>query len=289
MELATALFVLVLAPEAYLPVRQVGVHFHAAAEGLGAAGRMLTWLDEPELPSGGAPAPNPAGTAIRLDRISAGYDADPIIADFSADFEPGCITALVGPSGAGKSTLLAVLLGFVPPASGRVSVGDTDLAEVAADGWRRQVAWLPQRPALLPGTVGDNVRLGRVGAGDAEVRAAMAAAGLGPEELPLGPATAVGEDGAGLSAGQRRRVALARALLRDSPVVLLDEPTAALDPGTEGVVLRTLLRLRDAGRTVVVVAHRPALVAIADAVVAVPLRPAAEAVEPGARLPGMPS
>jgi thiol reductant ABC exporter CydD subunit len=286
MDLATALFVLILAPEAYLPVRQVGVHFHAAAEGLGAAERMLRWLSEPELPRGGAPAPDAAGQPLRMIGVSAGYGDALALEDWSAEFRPGRITALVGPSGAGKTTVLAVLLGFVPPADGRVQVGETDLAEVDQDAWRSQVSWLSQRPALLPGTVAENVRLGRSDAGDDEVRAAMAAAGLGNNELPLGPLTPVQEGGAGLSAGQRRRVALARALLRDSPVVLLDEPTAALDADTERLVLRTLTDLRDAGRTVIVVAHRPSLVAAADDVVEVPVRlPERAAPEV---LPGMP-
>jgi ABC-type transport system involved in cytochrome bd biosynthesis fused ATPase/permease subunit len=168
------------------------------------------------------------------------------------------VLALTGPSGCGKSTLLNVLLGFVTPSTGRVTVSDVDVATLDPDAWRRTLTWVPQRPYLFAGTVADNIRLGAPGA---DVSAAAAAVGL----ADLVGVT-VGEGGAGLSAGQRQRVALARAFLRRSPVLLLDEPTANLDGAGEAAVLdavRTLAR----GRTVVIVAHRPALVGLADRVV----------------------
>lgn len=297
MVFATALFVLILAPEAYLPVRQVGVHFHAAAEGLGAADRLLSWLDEPAEEQHGDPAPDAAGATIALLDVTAGYPGAQVLDGFSARFRPGEITALVGPSGGGKSTVMHLLLRFLTADSGRLLLepkdgpaDGVDLAAVDPRSWRQQVAWVPQQPALLPGTVADNIRLGRPGATDAEVAVAAAGAGLAEQELPDGLQTAIGEGGSGVSAGQRRRIAVARALLRQSPVVLLDEPTAALDSRTELALLDTLGQLRDDGRTVVVVAHRPALVAVADTVVEVPLltpAPEPHQVEP-APLPGMP-
>lgn len=274
MDFRIALFVLILAPEAYFPVRQVGMHFHAAAEGLGAAERLLGWLEMPGAVGGGAPAPDARGQVLELRGITAGYGEAEVLRGFSARFEPGRVTALVGPSGAGKSTVLSVLLGFLPPRSGRVEVGGRDLSGVDLEQWRRQVSWVPQSPVLLPGSVAENVRLGAEQADDGAIAAAVAAAGLDQADLPQGLATRIAEGGAGISAGQRRRVALARALLRDAPVVLLDEPTAALDPGTERLVLRLIERLRQEGRTVVLVAHRKPLIDIADEVVQVPLLPA---------------
>lgn len=285
MDFRVALFVLILAPEAYLPVRQVGVHFHAAAEGLGAADRLLTWLDEPEPPTGIAPAPAARGASLELVGVTADYGSQPVLHDFSATFAPGRITALVGPSGAGKSTVLQLLLRFLDPSAGTVRVGGTDLADVDRDSWRAEAAWVPQEPALLPGTVGSNVRLAVPGAHDQEVADAMRRAGL----ADLAEATPVGEGGAGVSQGQRRRIALARALLRQAPVVLLDEPTAALDAATEQVVLATLQALREDGCTVVVVAHRRAVVAVADTVVEVPLLSTGPVgARAGAGLPGVP-
>ena len=176
--------------------------------------------------------------------------------------------ALVGPSGVGKSTLLNVLLGFVEPAEGRVRVGGVDLAEVDLEEWRSRVAWVPQRPHLYAGSIAENVRLARPDADDAAVRRALADAGAAGfvDALPDGADTVLGEDGAGLSAGQRQRLALARAFLADRPVLLLDEPTAALDGETEAEVVEAVRRLA-VGRTVLLVVHRPALLAVADRVV----------------------
>lgn len=183
---------------------------------------------------------------------------------------PGEVVALSGPSGCGKSTLLKVLLGFVQPAAGTVRIGSTDLADLDADAWRAQVAWVPQRPHLFAGSLADNIALGRPDATTEQLRQAVDDAGLGSliARLPEGLDTVVGEDGTGLSAGERQRLALARAFLRDAPLLLLDEPTANLDGETEDEVLRAVRRLVG-GRTALVVAHRPALAAMADRVVEV--------------------
>ncbi|MFF9814613.1 thiol reductant ABC exporter subunit CydD [Streptomyces sp. NPDC014006] len=267
MTLYDGLVVLVLAPEAYLPLRQVGAQYHAAAEGLAAAEEIFAVLETP-LPKAGTGAV-PAGP-IAFDGVSVRYpgrSAD-AVTDVSFAVESGETVALVGPSGAGKSTLLHLLLGFVRPAGGRVRIGGADLADLDLEQWRSRIAWLPQRPQLFAGTVAENVRLARPDADDAAVRQALADAGALDfvDALPDGLGTLLGEDGAGLSAGQRQRLALARAFLADRPVLLLDEPTAALDGRTEAEVVAAVRRLA-VGRTVLLVVHRPALLEVADRVV----------------------
>jgi ATP-binding cassette subfamily C protein CydCD len=267
MDLYVGLVILVLAPEAYLPLRQVGAQYHAAAEGLAAAEDVFAVLETP-LPSSGTAAVPAGGLAFEhVDVRHPGRSTD-AVTDVSFTVEPGETLALVGPSGAGKSTLLDVLLGFVRPTGGRVSVGGTDLADLDLTQWHSRVAWVPQRPHLYAGTIAENVRLARPDADDTAVRRALADAGALEfvDALPDGPATVLGEDGAGLSAGQRQRLALARAFLADRPVLLLDEPTAALDGATEAEVVTAVRRLA-AGRTVLLVVHRPALLEAADRVV----------------------
>jgi ATP-binding cassette subfamily C protein CydCD len=267
MDLYTGLLILVLAPEAYLPLRQVGAQYHAAAEGLAAAEEIFAVLETPvpESGTGAVPVGAPAfeGVGVRYPGRSA--DA---VSGVSFTVQPGETVALVGPSGAGKSTLLNVLLGFVRPTAGRVRIAGTDLADLDLEQWRSRIAWVPQRPHLYAGTIAENVRLARPDADDAAVRAALADAGALEfvDALPQGTQTVLGEDGTGLSAGQRQRLALARAFLADRPVLLLDEPTAALDGATEAEVVEAVRRL-SAGRTVLLVVHRPALLGLADRVV----------------------
>ena len=267
MSLYDGLVVLVLAPEAYLPLRQVGTQYHAAAEGLSAAEEIFEVLETP------APAPGGAEVlpgAVTFDGVRVRYPGRSTDAVSGASFtvEPGETVALVGPSGAGKSTLLNVLLGFVRPTEGRVLVGGADLTGLDLARWHARIAWVPQRPHLYAGTVAENVRLARPGADDDAVRQALRDAGALEfvDALPQGAATLLGEDGAGLSAGQRQRLALARAFLADRPVLLLDEPTAALDGATEAEVVEAVRRLA-VGRTVLLVVHRPALLGVADRVV----------------------
>ncbi|GED85973.1 thiol reductant ABC exporter subunit CydD [Streptomyces sp. 6-11-2] len=267
MDLYIGLVILVLAPEAYLPLRQVGAQYHAAAEGLAAAEEIFAVLETPVPESGTGAVPAGALTFEGVSVRFPGRSAD-AVTDVSFSVPPGETVALVGPSGAGKSTLLNVLLGFVKPSAGRVRVAETDLADVDLEQWRSRIAWVPQRPHLYAGTIAENVRLARPDADDAAVRGALADAGALEfvDTLPEGLDTRLGEDGAGLSAGQRQRLALARAFLADRPVLLLDEPTAALDGATEAEVVDAVRRL-SAGRTVLLVVHRPALLDVADRVV----------------------
>ncbi len=275
MDLRTGLAVLILAPEVYLPLRLVGLHFHAAADGVGAAERMFEVLEAEQGPIGQTRV-DAATSTIRVTDLHVAFGDRVAVPGASLEVHPGRVTALVGPSGSGKSTILAVLLGLVgPPAatvSGRVEVLDasgrsTELADLDLAHWRSQVGWVPQSPAMLAGTVADNVRFGRAGHDDAAVVGALRAAGLDPDELAAGIATAVAEGGAGVSVGQARRIGVARALLADPAILLFDEPTAALDGTREAEVGATVAALAARGRTVLVVTHRRALVDLADEVV----------------------
>ncbi|MET8631984.1 thiol reductant ABC exporter subunit CydD [Streptomyces sp. NPDC004680] len=267
MDLYIGLVILVLAPEAYLPLRQVGAQYHAAAEGLSAAEEIFAVLETPVPARGTRRLPDGEITFEGVSVRYPGRSSDAVSA-VSLSVGAGETVALVGPSGAGKTTLLNVLLGFVRPDEGRVCVGGADLDTADLDEWRSRIAWVPQRPHLYAGTVTENVRLARPDADDAAVRGALADAGALEfvDALPAGADTVLGEDGAGLSAGQRQRLALARAFLADRPVLLLDEPTASLDGATEADIVEAVRRLA-VGRTVLLVVHRPALLALADRVV----------------------
>ncbi|MFJ8400996.1 thiol reductant ABC exporter subunit CydD [Streptomyces microflavus] len=292
LDLYTGLVVLILAPEAYLPIRQVGAQYHAAAEGLSAAEEIFAVLETE--PRGTGTEDVPDSTRLELEGVTVRHEGrtEPSLDAVSLTVEPGETVALVGPSGVGKSTLLNVVLGFAVPDEGRVRVGGRDLAELDPERWRSRIAWVPQRPHLFAGTIAENVRLARPEADDAAVVAALRDAGAYDfvAELPDGERTLLGEDGAGLSAGQRQRLAIARAFLADRPLLLLDEPTASLDGETEAGIVDAVRRLA-AGRTVLLVVHRPALLAVADRVVTLEPRaveaqgPAASVVAPGLPVP----
>ncbi|SDD66052.1 ATP-binding cassette, subfamily C, CydD [Sanguibacter gelidistatuariae] len=272
--LETGLAVLVLAPEVYLPIRQIGVQFHASTDGITAAQRAFDVLDEALPMSGTIPAPDLARTPITFDGLSVVAPGRLAVApsNLSATIHPGRVVALVGPSGSGKSTAVLALLGLLTPDEGRVRAGDLDLATIDRSTWWSQIAWLPQRSALPPGTVREALAADPLAPPSEEVLArAMRLTGLDDvvAHLPRGLDTALGQGGLGLSVGQRQRVALTAALLGDQPLVVLDEPTAHLDALAEDQVLATINELRVAGRTVLVVAHRPALVALADDVIEV--------------------
>ena len=267
-DLEPALTVLVLAPELYLPIRNLAAQYHAGADGLAVSGRLLDLIDDAEaVPQGTLSAPSPRDVPVVLEGVTVAYPGRPVPAleRFSLGLDPGETVALVGPSGAGKSTVASLLLRFVDPSAGRVSVGGVDLAGCDVAGWRERVAWLPQGPTLFHGTVAANIALGAPGATDDAVRGAADRAGADAfiRALPDGYDTLVGEAGRALSAGQRQRIALARAFLRDAALVILDEPTANLDATSAERVAETIGGL---DCTVLVITHDSRIARLADRV-----------------------
>ena len=279
MDLVTGLTVLVLAPEVYLPLRQVGAQFHASTDGIAAAGAAFEVLEEP-LPARGAATVDLAGARLVLDDVGVVAPGRGVLAPagLSLSLGPGEAVALVGANGAGKSTAVHVLLGLVTPTSGRAWVlgarGDrTAVADLDLEAFWAQVTWVPQRPQLAAGTLRESV-LGTTRPSPDDVVRLTEAARLAALDdvlatLPDGWETRVGRGGLGLSVGQRQRVALAAALVSRRPVVVLDEPTAHLDETSEDAVVRTIRALRDEGRAVLVVAHRTAVVEACDRAVEV--------------------
>jgi ATP-binding cassette subfamily C protein CydD len=283
-DLEVAIAVLVLAPEVYLPIRQIGVQFHASTDGITAAQKAFAVIEEPLRPRGTVAAPDLARSTVTLSGVGVVAPGRDVSAPsgLTASIAPGRVVALTGASGSGKTTTVLALLGLVSPDAGTVQVDGTDLATVDLETWWRQIAWLPQRSALPPGSIRATLDAARrsVSPGDPDDTAAATAramrlTGLDAvvAALPDGLDTVLGQGGVGLSVGQRQRVALTAALLGDEPLVVLDEPTAHLDALAEDQVLASLAALREAGRTVLVVAHRPSLVALADDVVEVTSSP----------------
>ena len=280
LDLRTGLFVLVLAPEAYLPLRQLGLHFHASEEGREAIRSAFELIDGPVSPAGMRRDPPDLRVGhLRIDGVGVHQPGRDLLAPagVSVLVRPGEIVAISGPSGSGKSTLLMAVLGLLPVDQGAIAVAGSDgkespLGDFDPAAWRRQLAWVPQVPYLVPGTVADNIRLIAPEASDVTVVEALAAVGL----EHVDPHLVLGDRGVGLSSGERRRVAVARALARGAGLLLVDEPTAGLDDETEQLVLAAIEReARTNGAMVLLVAHRAAAVAIADREVRVAARPAA--------------
>jgi ATP-binding cassette, subfamily C, bacterial CydD len=259
----TALLVLLLTPEAFLPLRNAGAQFHASIEGVTAANRVFEVLETP-LPAGPA-APRPElrvdlrQQTIVLTGVTLAYPGrrEPALSGVTCEIRPGEHIIVTGPSGAGKSSLIALLLRLVDPTAGTIEVAGTALADIAADAWRDQLAWVPQRAHLFDDTVAANIALGRPGAAVADIRQAARLAGADRFIMDLadGYQTPVGERGLRLSSGQRQKIAVARAFLRDAPLLLLDEPTAHLDPFSAGQLQESIAALMTA-RTVIQVTHR---------------------------------
>jgi thiol reductant ABC exporter CydD subunit len=254
----TALLVLLLTPEFFAPLRALGADHHAALEGRPAAERLFALLDRPGPTRGTAPVA-PGVPHLRLSGVTLRHGDRVVLDGVDLDLPPLSRTALVGPSGAGKSSLARLLLGLAEPDAGDVLVDGVPLRSLDPDAWRARVAYVPERPVLLAGTVAENVRLGRPDAGPAEVEQALRRAQLLDvvAGLPQGLDTPLGEDGARLSGGERLRLALARAFVKDAAVIVLDEPTSQLDDDGEAAVLAALDDLT-AGRTVVTITHRSA-------------------------------
>jgi thiol reductant ABC exporter CydD subunit len=272
--LTAALAVLIIAPEVLLPLRRASAEFHESAEGLASWAAARTLLPRARSSPGGTaatrvspPDPRRAPVSLRSVRVDLPGRDRPVLDGASLTITPGETVVLTGPNGAGKSTVISLLLGFTAPGDGTVTVGDVGLGDVDLARWRRHIAYLPEHPTLLAGSLADNLRLADPTAGDAELLDALARAGA-PEladDLPRGLDTPIGDGGRPVSAGERQRIALARVLLRPASLYLLDEPTVHLDASAEATVLSSL-RAVLAGKSALVVTHRPAPTAIADTV-----------------------
>ena len=271
MDLRTSLFILILAPEVFLPVRQVGVLFHDAADGMAAAEVSFGLIESgrPTAPKSDVEIASPREVPVVISGLTHTYEGTDRAAPdgLSLRIEPGSVVALVGHSGGGKTTALSCLLGFIDPDSGSILVGDRELIgadESVWQSWRRQLAYVPQVPAMMAGTVAENIRLGCSDAPEAMLRDALDRCGAAA--IPLNKR--IDDDAEGLSAGERRRVALARALVRveqaEAGLLVLDEPTAGLAADTEATVLEAV---RASGASVLVVSHRRNIIAAADVVV----------------------
>jgi ATP-binding cassette subfamily C protein CydD len=261
MPFEVAFLVLLLTPEFYRPLRELGVHRHAGMEGSAAAGRIFEILSTPPRVLRGSGASNLASDEISIELSGVGYtypgSEEAALREISLALPAGTRTALVGRSGSGKSTLVNLLMRFVDPETGTIHANGVEITDLPADAWRENLALVPQRPHLFHGSVLDNIRLARPDASREEVERAAELAGAAGfiGQLSDGYGTGIGERGARLSGGEAQRIAIARAFLKDAPVLVMDEPTSGLDPESERLIRTAIERLAD-GRTVLMVAHR---------------------------------
>jgi len=259
--LGAGFFILLIAPDFYLHLRELGTHYHARAEALGAAREILDILSTEAHHVSGTARPLPPTDRLRIccEDLHLTYNTErrPAVMGVSFDLNPDEQVVLVGASGAGKTSVVNLLLGFVQPDKGCITVNGTPLTRIAPESWRRHIAWIGQNPVLLHGTISENIRMGRPEASAADIDAAARSAGVleFSTKLPDGLATRVGEQGYGLSRGQAQRIALARAFVKAAPLLILDEPAAGLDMETEAQVMAAVKEL-SAGRTVLLITHR---------------------------------
>jgi len=268
-----ALFILILAPEFYLPLRTLGSRFHAGMQGFAAAKRIFSIMDTPvrmrppDEQRNGVPR---ISEAIRFTNVHCSFEAERenVLTGISFELKKGKVTALVGPSGSGKTTIAYLLLRFIDPVSGAIEIDDQPLSAIPVDLWREQIAWVPQTPYLFQDSVQNNIRIGKPDANMSAIVKAARYAHLHDfiHHLPQGYDTLIGERGVRLSAGEAQRLALARAFLRDSPILILDEPSANLDPDLEDKLVGSLQDLA-ADRTVLIIAHRLPTVTHADHII----------------------
>ncbi len=280
MGLSSALAVLVIAPEVFVPLRRASAEFHESSEGLAAAADAYSTIDSATVPdtwstptaaastTGGERhgAPDPRQVPLKVSSLCCSFpgSSQNVLEDCSFVVTPGETVAIVGPTGAGKSTLVAAVLGLLAPCSGTIRIGGRALGDIEPAAWRERLAYLPDRPALISGSLADNLRIAKPDAGDDELVRTLAAVSATRmlASMPSGLQTLVGEGGRPVSAGERQRIGLARIMLHEASLYLLDEPTAHLDPDSEQEVVEAL-RGRLAGRSAIVVTHRSAPLALA--------------------------
>ena len=272
--LREGLIVLFLVPEAYIPLRQLGAQFHAVVDGMGAADRMFEILEAPSASTSGTAKPVISDPIeIAIDQVTYSYPNSQTVALSPLSFlaRSGQLTAVKGASGSGKSTLVNLLLGFAKCASGSIKVNGQDISDLDLDYWRSHISYFPQTPWLPYGTVRQAIQMANPSVNDQEIISALEKVGLfvaNPNDLPNGLDTKL-TSSTGLSMGQRRRIALARAIIQNRPIFVLDEPTASLDLKTEELINSTLQNLVTEGKCVIAIAHRPHLVINADQVIEV--------------------
>ncbi|MSS83669.1 thiol reductant ABC exporter subunit CydD [Actinomycetaceae bacterium WB03_NA08] len=273
LDLFTGLTIIMLAPEVYEPLRQVGAQFHASANGIAAAEECFSILEQPETPRGDLTAPT--APIIHLQSLSVAARGAWAPDNLSATIPRGKITALAGASGVGKTTTAMTILGLETPTRGSVLLDSQDLADTRMQTWWSQVSWVPQSPLIVAGSVTENIG-NDANPSDRDKAAEITGFAAVVETLPGGWDTLIGAGGIGLSVGQRQRLALTKALLQRSPYVILDEPTAHLDAMSEEQIVHVLEMLRDGGTTIIVIAHRQAVLDSADLVIPIPTRPATQ-------------
>jgi ATP-binding cassette subfamily C protein CydCD len=275
-----ALFLLILAPDFYLPLRMLGQRFHAGIAGTTAATRIFEILDKPSVNEGQQVGPASNGIksttsttpffTLKLSNLTYTYpdETAPAIKNISMEIQAGQHIALIGPSGAGKSTLANILLRFIKPTQGQITYNDGPLTDMPIDDWHKIISWFAQKPYLFHDSISANIRLGKPSASLEEVAGAARSADLEEfiESLPQKYETIIGEGGARLSSGQAQRVALARAFLVDTPILILDEPTSSLDPETE-TSIEKFTNLRTQGHTIITIAHRLNTIFNADRII----------------------
>lgn len=268
------LFVLILAPEVYLPLRLIGQHFHAAAEGLGAADKLFSLIESDQINSTAGKDVD-SGVAIAVENLEVVHAGSENIALSPTTFiaQVGTVTAIVGTSGSGKTTLLRALLGAIPAHGGTIHIGETPIGEVSLASWHKQIGWLPQEPHFFSKDLATSPTIRSVvdltgEASDTKIWEVLESTHIAAEIRPIGLDYEL-QSGTGLSGGQLQRLALARALMGDPTVLILDEPTAAVDSASELLVAQTLREFANENGIVILVAHRPGLLSVADQIVRV--------------------
>ncbi|NTW55835.1 MAG: thiol reductant ABC exporter subunit CydD [Chlorobiaceae bacterium] len=267
-----ALFVLILTPDFYLPLRQLGTKFHAGMEGASASKEIFAVLEQPAPAAAGSGSADAGEKGISFRGVTFTYPgtSSPAADNVTFTIQAGGTTALIGPSGAGKSTLLNLLLRFLEPEKGSISFDGKPLADISSEQWLGMISWVPQHPHLFNETLRENILIAKPDASDEALHAALRETGLDGfvRSLPRGLDTMIGEQGARLSGGEAQRVALARAFLKNAPIIVLDEPTSHTDPELEAQ-LRSSMQALTRGRTTLIIAHRLETIRSADRIIVV--------------------